>query len=170
MQQPEEREVPAGAITAALDIVEALHGRDSGLPPSQVVDQMMRSLKIWGRPAVTEAFGTIIYVAAQRLQPAPDDPDSTGLKMRIVASVVTKLQQNLPEVRTEHLPTVAGLLTAAFLEIGPYEWRTAFGPVEPGEDLAWCYTAWLMVDFVDTTTEHPGGFAEVLRAVLGADT
>jgi hypothetical protein len=165
--QPEEREVPAGAITAALDIVEALHGRDGGLPPSQVVDAMMRSLKIWGQPAVTEAFGSIIYVAAQQLQPAPDDPDSNGLKMRFVAAVVTKLQ-NLREVRTEHLPIVAGLLTAAFLEIGPYEWRASCGPVDPGEELAWCYTAWLMVDFVDTTTERPGGFAEVLRAVLGA--
>jgi hypothetical protein len=126
-------------------------------------------LKVWGQAAVTEAFGTIIFVAAQRLQPAPDDTDSTSLRMRTVAAVMTKLQANISEVTTDHLPITAGFLTAAFLGIGAYEWRLSCGPVEPGEDLAWCYAAWLLVDFVDTTTEHPGGFAEVLRTVLTSD-
>jgi hypothetical protein len=165
----EEREVPAGALAAALEIVEALHGRDDGASPRQVVDEIMRDLKIWGPTVITEAFGSIIYVAAQQLRPARDDPDATGLKMRIVAAVLTNLQRNIPEVPTKHLPVVAGILTAAFLEIGPYEWRTSYGPVEPDEHLAWCYTAWLLVDFVDTTMERPGSFAEVLRAVLDSE-
>jgi hypothetical protein len=163
--QPEEREVPTGALAAALDIVEALHGRDGGMPPPQVIDEVIHDLKIWGHSTVTEAFGSIIYVAAQQLRWRSDDPDATGLKMRIVSAVVTRLQRDIPEVPVKHLPTVAGILTAAFLEIGPVEWRTAHGPVEPDEHLAWCYTAWFMVDFVDTAMERPGGFQG--RAQLG---
>lgn len=167
--QHEDREVPSGALAAALEMVEVLHGHDGGAPPNQVMDQIMRGLKIWGRPVVTEAFGTIIYVAAQQLRPASDDPDSAGLKMQVVAAVLTRLRRDVPEVPAEHLPIVAGMLTAAFLEIGPFEWRMSLGPVDPDEDLAWCYTALLLVDLVDSTMERPGGFAEILRAVLSSE-
>lgn len=173
--QDDEREVPAGALAAALEMLEALHGRDGGASPQQLTDQMTHELKIWGQPAVTEAFGTIIFVATQQLQFAHDAPevldglDGFELKMRVVAAVVTRLRRDLPEVPAKHLPIVAGVLTAAFLGDGPYAWRTSHGPVEPDEHLAWCYTAWLLVDLVDDTTGRPGGFAEIFRKILSDD-
>ena len=168
--QPDDRVVPAGAIAASLEIVEALHGRDGGASQSQVMDRIMQGLKIWGPSGVTEAFGTIIFVAAQQLRPAPDEPDAIGLRMQIVSTVLSRLRRDVHEVPAERLPIVAGILTAAFLELDPYGWRTSFGSIEPDEPLAWCYTAWLLVDLVDSTTERPGGFAETLRTVLTSDS
>jgi hypothetical protein len=166
----EDREVPTGALAAALEMVEVLHGRDGEAAPNQVMDRLMQGLKIWGRPVVTEAFGTIIYVAAQQLRPAPDDPGAADLKMSVVAAVLNRLRRDFPEVPAKQLPIVAGMLTAAVLGIGPYDWRVSLGPVDPDEHLAWCYTACLLVDLVDSTIEHPGAFAETLRAALNSDT
>ncbi|MFD7161364.1 hypothetical protein ACFV9C_42730 [Kribbella sp. NPDC059898] len=165
----DERTVPGGALAAALQMVEIVCGRDGGASSGRVSDEIVHSLKIWGHDVVTEAFGTLIYVAARQLQPAADQPDAAG-PMELVSAVVTRLQREYPEVLNEHISIAAGILTAAFLDIGPYGWRTSLGPVHPSEHLTWCFTAALLVDLVDTTMQRPGGFAEIVAAILDSDS
>ena len=162
------RTVPAGAVATALAMVEMLSGRAAGDPASS--DRALgAAVDRWGIATITEAFGALIYTAVNTTEWASGDTDALHV---ILPNVLTRFRRmRLPEVPEEALPLVGGLLTAACLGQGPYEWRTDLGPSRPGEVLVWAYTAWLLVDFIDSIVFEgsPGRFAEVLGEVLRAD-
>ncbi len=146
-------------------MVEALHGRDDVRPPDEVVAEISAAVDIWGRETITEAFGLLIYTIMNVVKPEPGTEDNLHL---VVPAVLTRFHlMQMSEVPDEALPTVAGLLTAACFGQGPYEWRTSLGPIPDGEALVWCYTAWLLVDFMDNAVfDRPGRFAQLLNEVL----
>jgi hypothetical protein len=176
-----ERTVPTGALVAAMAIIESLHGRnpserdlaERGLGGSpgetiaeiEAVAEITFAVKQWGEETLTEAFGQIIATVMSLIEPGTGMADNLHT---IVPAVLVRLHRmRMSEVPDESLPTVAGLLTAAFFQQDLYTWRMSLGPIGPGESLVWCYTAWLLVDFADEAVFGvPGRFAEVLTDVL----
>lgn len=109
----------------------------------------------------------LIYVVLNTAKPPPGN-DHLHL---LVPAVLTRLHRmQMLEVPDPALPLVAGLLTAACFGQSPYQWRIGLGPLRTGEPLVWCYTVWLLVDFLDEAVfEQPGMFAHMVREVLLAD-
>lgn len=164
-----QRTVPSGAVTTALAIVESLDGRVVGGLSLDSVAEISTAVDRWGRETITDAFGLLIYTVMNVAKPAPGTDDLLHL---VVPAVLTRFHRmQMPEVPDEALPTVAGLLTAAFFDQDPYEWRTSLGPIPADEALVWCYTTWLLIDFMDNAAfgEQPGRFAEILTQVLASD-
>jgi hypothetical protein len=101
---------------------------------------------------------------------AEGEPDRLHMVVPAVLTKLRKIDQARPFVAT-----MAGVLTAAVLEEDAYRWRTSLGPVTNAETSAWCYTAWLLADFVDSVAfEEPGRFVResirvVTRAASGED-
>lgn len=73
------------------------------------------------------------------------------------AGEVGKIESARPFVRT-----LAGVLTAAALGDDIWRWRTSLGPDTRRETSASCWTAWLLVDLIDTSRAEPGGFARIV--------
>jgi len=161
------REVPAEALATVLAIVESLHGRDDGTDTEEFADTIEKSLRRWGDDTITQAFGLLINAALT--VPDPED-DSDDLLHTLVPAMITRLRHlELAEVPQTELPTVAAMLTAAFLGQDPYQWRCGLGPIPRQEILVWCYTAWLLADFMDEVVfAQPGRFAEVVTEMAAS--
>jgi hypothetical protein len=145
-----------------------LHGRDLGQPADQAERQVADAVRHWGKQSITEAFGLLIYTIMNVVKPPPGGEDALHL---VVPAVLSKFHQmNMPEVPDDALPTVAGLLTAAFFGQAPYDWRTNLGPIPDREVLVWWYTAWLLVDLMDNAVfDNPGQFVRLLAGALALD-
>jgi hypothetical protein len=114
MTEAIDHEVPAGAIAAALAMIEALHDRDPGQSDDDLQDVVRAELDRWGRETLTEAFMMLIGVGISLIQTPKDEPH---VKYRIIGAVVSNFhQKQLEEVPDFMLPTVAGALTAAVLD------------------------------------------------------
>jgi hypothetical protein len=165
MSSPPERTVPTGAIAAALAMVESLHGRDGNLSAEQAAAELVDTIDRWGIGTIVEAFGILIYTVLHTAKPPPGATDHLHL---LVPAVLTRFHRmQMREVPNEALPLVAGLLTAAYFDQDLYKWRTSLGPLRTSEPLVWCYTAWLLVDFMDEALfEEPGQFARLVREIL----
>lgn len=173
----DEPAVPGGAITDALSMIEALHGRDDR-PPHKVQVDAAEAVDRWGRDTLDQAFSQIIYAGVylilgdgddeQSTEDDGDKPDSFGVIMPAIINHLARL--DLPEVPRTALPTVAGILTAAFYGQPPYVWRSRLGRTDD-EHLVWLYTAWVMVDFMDKVMfeDKPGRFTDLLTTVLLSD-
>jgi hypothetical protein len=164
---PGERVVPSGAIATAMMIVESLHGRAD----EDDAEALAAGVGRWGRETLLDAFGLLVYTAVSVVHPETGSEDEDQLHM-ILPAVVSRFRKlQLPEVPDETLPTVAGIITAACVGVPPYAWRTSIGPISDREGLVWCYTAWLLIDFMDNVVfgEKPGRFAEILNATLAQD-
>lgn len=160
-----ERVVPSGAIATAMMIVESLDGRvDEN--DAETMEALTVGIDRWGRETLLEAFGLLVYTAMHVVHPESEDEDQLHVILPAIVSRFHKLQ--LSEVPDEALPTVAGILTAACLGLPPYGWRTTLGPINDREGVVWCYTAWLVIDFIDNAVfgEKPGRFAEIMRETL----
>jgi hypothetical protein len=157
--------VPGGAIATALALVESMHGRDMGYPFHEATVEISAAADRWGRKAIIEGFDMIICAIMNAVKPAPDAGDSLHV---VLPAVLTKFHRmHMDEVPDEALPTVAGMLTAAFFGQSPYQWRTSQGPIPDREVLLWCYVAWLLVDFMDNAVYgQPGRCAQVITEAL----
>jgi hypothetical protein len=73
----------------------------------------------------------------------------------IVGSVTCRLRrlQLVPEVMVTRM---CGAMGAAAAGQSPLGWRERFGPMPPGEGLAFAYTAWLVADLLDYLGEERG--------------
>jgi hypothetical protein len=166
----ETNEPPDGAITMALSIVETLRGRKVGnLDVKDLADAIRLAMRVWGADSLVQAFGSIIYIGVNT---AKHKPELGDLVQTLVPLIVRGLHDaQRPEVPDEALPTVSGLLTAAYFNQMPYEWRIQFGPIRAGEAMVFCYTACMVAQFMDDTVYgQPGRFAEVLTMGLATDT
>jgi hypothetical protein len=160
--------VPGGAIATALAVVESLHGRNMGHPLHEAMAEISAAVDRWGRKAIIEGFDMIIYAIMNAVKPAPGTGDNLHV---VLPAVLTKFHRmHMDEVPDEALPTVAGMLTAAFFGQSPYQWRTSQGPIPDGEALLWCYVTWLLVDFMDNAVyEQPGRCAQIITEALDQD-
>jgi len=161
----ESTDVPSGAILTAVQLVEALiSGEDEG--SEAFADEVTALVRVWGIPVVTHAFGLLIGVAMSSVRPADGEPDQLH---HVLPAILTRLRRM--DLAEAHVATMGGALTAAALAEDPYRWRLGLGPVSNAEALAWCYTAWLMADFIDTIVlGEPGAFTRRLAGiVIGAE-
>ncbi len=160
-----EREVPTGAIETALTMAESLHGRDIGGDVGTTLTYINDGIDRWGKPTILDAFGSLIFTAVNTGKWA----EGEDALHTLVPAVVGKFQRmQLPEMPDTVLPTVAGLLTAACLQLDPLEWRLSLGPILSSEIEVWMYAVWLLIDFMDEIMfgGREGAFAELLRGIL----
>ncbi len=73
----------------------------------------------------------------------------------LIPPVIRKVR-SLEAVREEHLPMLAGAMTAAALGMRPHVWRHEQGGVPRPESLAWLYAAWFLADYIDYAADSPG--------------
>jgi hypothetical protein len=159
--EPQEQlpEVQAGAVLAALAILDATGQGDehAAAQAGEVADL----LQTWGTTAITQAFGLLIYGAMSAILPEAGEPDNLHTVVPAVLAKLCKIQSARPFV-----PTMAGVLTAAAIGDDIWQWRISFGAVSKKETAAWCWTAWLLADLIDTGHGEPGRFVrEAARLV-----
>ncbi len=154
--------VPTGAILTAVTMVEALGDPDDEQMFARVAAEVPLLVARWGIPVLTQAFGLLIGAAVTLVTPPLGGPGRLHL---VLPPVLTRLNRlHLPGYL---LPAMAGVLPAACLDQDPWQWRHSIGPIGNAEALAWCYTAWLVTDFVDTVVlrEH-GAFTRRLTGLV----
>jgi len=152
--------VPSGAILAAITMAGA---PSSGEEPSEAfAEEIAVLVRTWGIPGMTQAFSFLIDVAMTLVEPGSGSPDRVH---QVLPAVLTRLgQTGLPKPL---LATMAGALAAAALEEDSWQWRQGLGPLTSGEALAWCYTAHLLADFIDTIVlGSPGEFTRRVTAIV----
>jgi hypothetical protein len=142
--------VPTGAILAALTMLEVT-GQGEEVAVAQA-GEIARLLETWGIEVLAQAFGLLIYGAMSAIRPAEGDNLHT-----MVPAVLTRLGK-INSARP-FVPTMAGVLTAAATADDIWQWRATLGPVAVAEIQAWCWTAWLLADFLDRAHGEPGRFA-----------
>jgi hypothetical protein len=153
---PQMTIVPSGAVLAAVKIIEGL-GSDQE-PSAGYAEEITMLVGVWGIPVVTQAFGLLIGTAMSATpQPGPDWLHDA------IPAVLTRLRRT--GMADRFIATMAGVLTAAAIEDDPYQWRGSLGPITNAEALAWCYTAWLVADFMDDVVIGKRG--EFTRRVVG---
>jgi hypothetical protein len=162
--EPQERpvEVVPGAVLAALAILDATgHGDEHAAAHAGEIADLLQT---WGTTAITQAFGFLIYGAVSAVLPEEGEPDRLHT---VVPAVLAKLKAI--ESARHFLPTMAGVLTAAAVGDDIWQWRTSLGPVSKKETAAWCWTAWLLADLIDSGQGEPGRFTrEAARIVTDA--
>lgn len=154
--------VPAGAILAALDILEITSQGEN--PTAAAVRQASDLIGAWGAPVLAKAYSLLIYGAIASVHPAEGAPDNLHMTVPAVLTRLRKIEKARP-----YLPTMAGVVTAAATGADPWQWRMSLGPV-PSDDLselqAWCWTAWLLADLLDTGHGEPGRFIRDSRRTV----
>src|SRR5581483_1947005 len=143
MAASKEVDVPSGAVLAAIRILEILASREDE-PSEAVGEEIATFVKAWSVVVLTQAFSLLIGAAMMSVQQRSGKPDRLH---DIVPAVLTRPRRT--GLAEPALATMGGVLTAGALEEDPYQWRQNLGPVTNGEALAWCYTAWLIGDFLD---------------------
>jgi hypothetical protein len=157
--QDQPAEVPAGAVLAALAILDAT-GHDEEHALAQA-DEIAGLLQTWGVTAITQAFGFLIYGAMSAVLHEEGEPDRLHTVVPAVLTKLSKIQSARP-----FMPTMAGVLTAAAVGDDIWQWRMSLGTVSRKETAAWCWTAWLLADLIDTGHGEPGIFVrETARLV-----
>ncbi len=157
-------DVPSGAILAAITMAAA--PSSGGEPSGAFAEEAAALVQTWGIPGMAQAFSFLIDVAMTLVQPGSGGPDRVH---QVLPAVLTRLQETgLPKPL---LATMAGALAAAALEADSWQWRQGLGPLtgaEAGaEALAWCYTAYLLADFIDTIVlGSPGEFGRRVTAIV----
>jgi hypothetical protein len=73
----------------------------------------------------------------------------------IVGSVTRRLRR-LKLVSEVMITRMHGAMGAATAGQSPLRWREQFGPMPPGEALAWAYITWLLADLLDYLGEQRG--------------
>ncbi|HEY3958663.1 MAG TPA: hypothetical protein VGM53_35320 [Streptosporangiaceae bacterium] len=81
-----------------------------------------------------------------------------------IPAVLTRLGKT--ESAKPFVPTMAGVLTAATTAGDIWQWRATLGPVAVAELQAWCWTAWLLADFLDSVHGEPGRFARQAAQIV----
>lgn len=157
-------EVLPGAALAALTILDATgHGEEHAADRAGEIGDLLQT---WGTTAITQAFGFLIYGAVSAVRPENGEPDNLHT---VVPAVLTKLK--VIESARPFLATMAGVLTAAAVGDDIWQWRTSLGTISKKETAAWCWTAWLLADLIDTGYGEPGRFVrEATRIVTDAAT
>jgi hypothetical protein len=140
----EERVSPA-ALLAAMELIRGMSDNPAATPGDQLMDEI-REAEI--RPEeLTQAFATLLYGFLQVFN--DEDADM------IVGAVTRRLRRLklVPEVMITRMHGAMGTATAGQ---SPLRWREQFGPMPPGEALAWAYTTWLLADLLDYLGEQRG--------------
>lgn len=164
--EPQERQVEVlpGAVLAALGILDATgHGDEHAAAHASEIAGLLQT---WGTTAITQAFGFLIYGAVSAVPPEDGEPDNLHT---VVPAVLAKLKAI--ESARPFLATMAGVLTAAAVGDDIWQWRTSLGTVSKKETAAWCWTAWLLADLIDSGYGEPGRFVrEAARIVTDSAT
>jgi hypothetical protein len=163
--EPQERQSEAlpGAVLAALAILDATgRGEEHAAAHTSEIAVL---LETWGTTAIAQAFGFLIYGAVSAVRSEDGEPDNLHT---VVPAVLEKLRTI--ESARPFLATMAGVLTAAAVGDDIWQWRTSLGTVSKKETAAWCWTAWLLADLIDSGHQEPGRFVrEVARIVTDSD-
>jgi hypothetical protein len=153
----ENREEPAGAVVATMEVIKGLSGDNRAFPPDELI-RLSREEELTSQDLL-EGFATLVYAFMGML----DEP------LDLVPAVIRRLRR-LQLVPDEVLPTMAGALTAAALRQSPLRWRRGLGAMavstHGSEALAWSYTAWLLADFRDFARGEEGATANLMAAVF----
>jgi len=157
--------LPEGAVSDALVMTEYLSGRGRLLPDLQV--QLRAAEARWGHENVIGGFSVLLCAAMDLIDRRADHGDTTRLAFdpqamhEVVPRVLGKIfELQLRGLPAAALPTVAGILTAAAVgRQTPERWRKRLGPIPQEEQLLWCYTAWALIEIIDTAVGKPGEFA-----------
>ncbi|HEY3958526.1 MAG TPA: hypothetical protein VGM53_34615 [Streptosporangiaceae bacterium] len=149
-----------GAILSALTIIEAT-GRGDEMAVVRAAE-IADLVKAWGTSALTQAFALLIYAAMSAIRP----PEGDNLHV-MVPAVLTRLSKI--ESAKPFVPTMAGVLTAAATGEDIWQWRATLGPVGGAELQAWCWTTWLLADFLDKGHGEPGKFAREAAQIVTRD-
>lgn len=137
--QDQQSEVAAGAVLAALSILDAIgDGDEQALARAGEIDELLQA---WGVTAIVKAFCFLICGAMSAVLHEEGEPDRL---QTVVPAVLAKLAQN--EYARPFLPTMAGVLTAAAVGDDVWQWRMSLGAVGRKEASAWIWTAWLLAD------------------------
>jgi hypothetical protein len=142
---PDGERVSTAALLAAMELIRGMNDNPAATPGDQLVDDI-RQAEI--RPEeLTQAFATLLYGFLHVFNDADVD--------LIVGSVTRRLRrlQLVPEVMVTRM---RGAMRAAAAGQSPLRWRERFGPIAPGEALAWAYTTWLLADLLDYLGEQRG--------------
>jgi hypothetical protein len=159
---PEGSTVPTGAILAALSVLEAT-GQGDEVAAGRA-GEIAGLVDSWGVPVLIQAFGLLIFGAMSAIRPTTGD--NLHLTVPAVLARLGKIESARP-----FLPTMAGVLTAAATGDNVWQWRRTLGPVGRSEMAAWCWTAWLLADLLDTGRGEPGRFVrESVRIVVAQST
>jgi hypothetical protein len=149
--QDQQSEVAAGAVLAALSILDAIGDGDE-----EALDragEIAGHLEAWGVTAITKAFGFLICGALSAVLPEEGEPDRLHTVVPAVLAKLGKIEYARP-----FLPTMAGVLTAAAVGDDVWQWRMSLGAVGRKEASAWVWTAWLLADLIDTGHGERGRF------------
>jgi hypothetical protein len=140
-----EERVSTAALLAAMELIRGMSENPAATPADQLLDDIGQAGI--GPEELTEAFATLLYGFLQVFNDADVD--------MIVGSVTRRLRrlQLVPEVMVTRM---CGAMAAAAAGLSPLGWRERFGPMPPGEALAWAYTTWLLADLLDYLGEEGG--------------
>ena len=157
--QDQQSEVPAGAVLAALSILEALGSGDEQVDAR--AGEIEQLLQAWGVTAIVKAFCFLICGAVSAVIPEEGEPDRL---QTLVPAVLAKLGSI--EYARPFLPTMAGVLTAAAVGDDVWQWRMSLGEVGRKEASAWIWTAWLLADLIDSGHGERGRFVRDAATIV----
>lgn len=159
-----EPDVPTGAIVTAASLLEMLNGTDEPIA-AEIYGSLDKAVEEWGMDELTRAYGLLICCFLTMAAPPEDGPDALHVVVPAVLTKLCRLETLSPQV----IPILAGALTTAFLNGDPYEWRRDYGPIPRSETLGWCYTAWMLADFIDHCSGQPGIAIKLVYDVILRD-
>lgn len=167
---------PVGDVGAALMMVDArlkaVHGGAStGDDPEQraLTDQFIASLGPGDARDVLDGACTLIFVFMKWLREAYEDHGKDPVE-HVVPSLVATMRQMPKSIRPEAVPTMAGLLVAAAMDLSPDLWRRQYGDWTEAEMNPLEATTFLLADHINRLTDDPDfAVRMVAQALTGAE-
>lgn len=157
--QDQQSEVAAGAVLAALSILDAIgDGDEVAVARAGEIEELLQA---WGVTAIIKAFCFLICGAVSAVLPEEGEPDRLHTVVPAVLAKLGKIEYARP-----FLPTMAGVLTAAAVGDDVWQWRMSLGAVGRKEASAWIWTAWLLADLIDTGQGERGRFVRDAATIV----
>jgi hypothetical protein len=140
---------PLGDVYVAMLLVDLLSQDHDDQHAACELDRLLAEHNV-DRADVIQGVGTLISTFVAFLSDCCTNGDALHL---IVPAVITRLKK-IPWVFPQAIPTMAGALTAATMNLSPTGWRRLYGPWSDFELVAWTCTAWLLADMIDFACEE----------------
>jgi hypothetical protein len=134
--------------------LKAVHdGRTESDPDQQeLIDQFAASLGPGGVHDVLDGVCTLIYMFMQWLRMAYEDHDKDVIEY-VVPNLVATMRMMPRSVSPEVIPTMAGLLVAAGMDLSPSLWREQYGDWTEEEMTPLEATAFLLAEHINRLTD-----------------
>lgn len=149
---------PAGDVGAALMMVDsrlrAIHDDSPQTDAEQqaLTEQFVASVGPDGADDVLDGACSLIYMFMQWLRMAYEDHDRDVVEY-VVPNLVATMRMMPRSVRPEAIPTMAGLVIAAGMELSPSLWRKQYGYWTKDEMNPLEATAFLLAEHINRLTD-----------------